>query len=282
MKKILVPVDFSKDSKRALRFGAELAAKSGAVIDILHANTTAAYLPLMPEYYSTEVAEMTTYEEGVAADVEDLKTSLKAYKKFENLDIQMRIEEGFLHTSINAAIEADNCDLVVMGTKGATGATEFFVGSNTEKVIRTAKCPVLVVPNRYGEFKLQTVVLASTLRPDQGIAFVELAKFQQYFNFEVKVLYLNDPAMFGTMAELEQAVDNFSKSAGLQNVEIYRSSSTFNEDQAILMFAKEVQADMIAMATHQRQGLSHMMFGSLTEDTANHSEIPVLCIPITK
>jgi nucleotide-binding universal stress UspA family protein len=167
-----------------------------------------------------------------------------------------------------------------MGTKGASGATEFFVGSNTEKVIRTAECPVLAVPEGSGNFDLRNVVFATTLRPDQTKAFEYLAGWQTTFPFAVKVIYLNNPAGFDNNAQIEKSVADFAAKTWLKNITTFVSGNTFNEEASILQFAAEQKADIVAMATHQRKGLSHLLFGSLTEDTVNHSGIPVLCIPM--
>lgn len=62
---------------------------------------------------------------------------------------------------------------------------------------------------------------------------------------------------------------------------IYKTETfTLNEEQVIFDFAKEKQADLIVMDTHQRRGLAHILLGSLTEDAINHAAIPVLAIPI--
>ncbi len=282
MKKILVPTDFSKNSKKALRFAAEIAAKAGANLEILHVNTAAAYAPVMPEYYTVQFSDLEDYAESAADDLRLVKRDLTDLKKFADIEIETRVEEGFLYSTLNRIEKEDGCDLLVMGTKGATGATEFFVGSNTEKVIRTADCPVLVVPDNAKDFKIKTVVLATTLRPDQAIAFKTLAEWQKYFNFEVKILYLNNPGGFDSMKEIEAAADEFRKNSGVKNADLFTSVNTFNEEKTILQFSNEAEADLIVMATHQRRGIPHLMFGSLAEDTANHSEIPVLCIQILK
>ncbi|MCK6691653.1 MAG: universal stress protein, partial [Thermoanaerobaculia bacterium] len=108
-----------------------------------------------------------------------------------------------------------------MGTKGATGATEFFVGSNTEKVIRTSPCPVLAVPENSGEFELKTVVIPTTLRKGQEIVFQAVAEWQKYYPFEVKVLYLNNPAGFDTNEEIEKNAHAFAEKAGLKKVKSF-------------------------------------------------------------
>jgi nucleotide-binding universal stress UspA family protein len=77
--------------------------------------------------------------------------------------------------------------------------------------------------------------------------------------------------------------DELVAEAGLKNVEIFMGEqNVFDEENAILDFARTQNADLIVMATHQRKGLAHLFLGSITEDTVNHSDIPVLAIPIKK
>jgi nucleotide-binding universal stress UspA family protein len=281
MKKILVPTDFSNNSKQALQVAAALAARFNAQLEILHTNTAIAYAPVLPEYGGATQYELDDYYEMATSELYNLKTELTSQPGYNNLRIETRIEEGFLHSSIRRVCEDDQVDLVVMGTKGATGAVEFFVGSNTEKVIRTAICPVLAIPeSNHSDFNVKKVVLATTLKADQAIAFKTLAAWQQVFPFEVQVLYLNNPAGFDTNEQIETVAAQMATQWGLKHVSAHVSSNTFNEESSILQFAREQEASMIVMATHQRQGLSHLLFGSLTEDTVNHSDMPVLSIPI--
>jgi nucleotide-binding universal stress UspA family protein len=282
MKKILVPTDFSTNSIRALRYAAEIAAQNDASIEILNVNTNAIYTAVMPEYYEVKYAEFEDYVELVIDDLNALKKDITDLKVFEDLEISVRVEEGELHTTLNFTAENDHCDLIIMGSMGATGATEFFVGSNAEKVIRTATCPVLVVPALAKDFKLKTVVLATTLRTDQMIAFVTLAAWQKYFDFDVKILYLNNPNDFETKDEIGDAAKEYCKVSGLKNTVLSTNLNTFNEQKKILQFAEKNKADLIVMATHQRQGISHLLFGSMTENEANHSKIPILCVPMFK
>lgn len=280
MKKILVPTDFSSNSKHALKVAAFLAQKVKGRLEILHANTAVAYAPPLPDYYVPEAYDMSEYYDNAAEELYTLKRELGSSGEYDDVKIETVVEEGFLFSTVRRIAEEDRADLVVMGTKGATGATEFFVGSNTEKVIRTAPCPVLAVPENSGEFQLKTVLLPTTLRKDQKLVFQYLAEWQKLFHFEVKVLYLNNPGGFDSNEDIEKAVKTFAEEAGLKKVTPFVSGNTFNEEATILQFAGLEHADLIAMGTHQRQGLSHLLFGSLTEDTANHSDIPVLSVPI--
>lgn len=280
MKKILVPVDFSDNSKHALRVGAAIAVKYGALLEVIHVNTAIAYAPAMPEYPGLGSFDMTEYYDTVADEFRQLKKELDADAALAGLQIETRVEEGLLYSSLRRIAEEDEIGLIVMGTKGASGALEFFVGSNTEKVIRTAPCAVLAIPEKSGDFNPKTVVLATTLDEDQFAAFLQLAGWQKRWPFNVKMLYLNNPGLFGSDKEIEDAATGFARRSGLHNVTKYGSGATFNEEASIVQFAQKEGADLIVMATHQRKGLSHLLFGSLTEDTANHSPIPVLSIPV--
>jgi len=279
MQRILLPTDFSENASHALRVAATLATKVKAKLELIHINTAVAYSPPLPEYYGGDLYDTTEYYETAARELHNIKKEITESPDFAGLEMETRIEEGFLFSSVRRIAEEDKVDLVVMGTKGASGVNEFFIGSNTEKVIRTAPCAVLTVPEKSGEFNPKVVVMPTTLRKDQAPAFEWIAQLQKVFPLKVKVLYLNNPADLDDDKEIEKTVQGFADAAGLRDVETFGSTSTFNEESAILSFAQEQKADLIAMVTHQRKGLSHLLFGSLTEDAANHSDIPVLSIP---
>lgn len=282
MKKILVPTDFSPNSKNALHIAAEIAVKNGAAIELLHANVATIYSMPLSEYAMTEdYGTDQEYDESAARALEKMKFELYDNPAFAKLKVDIRVEEGYLHSCIRNVAAEDGVDLVVMGTKGASGMQEFLVGSNTEKVIRTAPCPVLAIPEGIKNFELKMVLLPSTLKDDQKSIFRYLAAWQKNFGFNVKVLYLNNPAGFPTDGSAEARKNRLSEAAGLVKPEVIVAMGSFFEDSTILSVADQYDVDMIAMATHQRHGLSHVFFGSVTENTVNHSNIPVLAVPVT-
>lgn len=282
MKKILVPIDFSPNSKNALRIAAAIAAKNGARVELLHANVTTIYTAPLSEYVTaSDYGDDQEYDESAASALEQMKLELLGVPAFAKLKVDVRVEEGFLHNCIHNVAKEDHVDLVVMGTKGASGLHEFLVGSNTEKVIRTAPCPVLAVPQGVEKLELKTVLLPSTLKDDQRGIFRYLAEWQKVFGFNIKVLYLNNPSGFPTDGSAEARKNRLAEMTGLSKPEVIMTMETFFEDDAILSMADQYDANMIAMATHQRRGLSHVFFGSVTENTVNHSNIPVLAVPVS-
>ncbi len=282
MKKILVPIDFSQGAKNALLVAAEIAYKSGATLEMLHVNLAAIYSAPFSEYVAVSeyMVEDRQYDESAASGLEKLKMELLAMPAYSNLDVKTRVEEGYLHATVRNVVNEDDVDLIVMGTKGSAGMGEFLVGSNTEKVIRTAPCPVLAVPENTQHFDPKMVLLPTTLKSDQAGVFSYLASWEKIFDFLVKVLYLNNPSGLPTDGSAEAQKNRLAEAAGLNKTEVIITSGTFFEDSSIIMAADVCNADLIVMATHQRKGLSHFLFGSITEDTVNHSHIPVLAVPV--
>jgi nucleotide-binding universal stress UspA family protein len=282
MKKILVPVDFSSNSRNALNVAAQIAQKTNAQLELLHVNLAAIYSAPFSEYASAGgfVREDGQYDETATSELEKVKLELLSRPGFDKLNISIRVDDGYLHSSIRNVVTEDDVDLVVMGTKGASGVSEFLVGSNTEKVIRTAPCPVLAVPEQVETFDPKMVLMPSTLKNDQASAFRTLAAWEKHYGFHVKVLYLNNPSGVATDGSAEALKNRFAEAAGLKKTDVIITSGTLFEDNAILVAADMCNAGLIVMATHQRQGLSHWLFGSITEDTVNHSHVPVLAIPV--
>ena len=282
MKKILVPVDFSPNSMNALHVAAEIAHKSGAVLEMLHVNIAAIYSTPLSEYVvvSKFEGDDQQYDDTAVSKLEKLKMELLADPTYANLNIQIRVEEGYLHSAVRNVAQDDAVDLVVMGTKGTSGMNEFLVGSNTEKVIRTSPCPVLAVPEGTQTFAPKIALLPSTLKDDQLNVFKYVAGWEKLFKFHTRVLYLNNVRNLPTDGSAEAQKNRLAEASGLKHTDVILTHETFFEDNAILSTADQFKADMIVMGTHQRHGLSHILFGSITEDTVNHSHIPVLAVPI--
>lgn len=283
MKKILVPVDFSENAENALFVAAEVARKSGAALELLHVNVASVYAAPLSEFSpaSGYTIEDNNYDESAGTGLERIRTELLGNPEYAGLSIQTRVGDGYLHSTIKNVAEEDDVDLVVMGTKGASGLNEFLLGSNTEKVIRTSPCPVLAVPAGAEKFIPKTVLLPTTLKDDQLTTFRFLAEWQKIFGFNVQVLYMNNPSSLESDSSAEDLKNTLAKKAGLHVSEAIITTESFFEDTTILGFSDQIKADLIVMATHQRKGISHVVFGSITEDTVNHSLVPVLAVPVS-
>ena len=281
MKTILVPTDLSEYAKNALRVAAQLATKTKSEIVLLNVNEQVVYANPLGDYYTYDNAMDEEYQQAAVDALNKSIDDLKADGILVGVPVQTSIESGPMLAVIETTIKEKDIDLVIMGTHGATGMEEFVVGSNTQKVIRKATCPVLSIPLAFAKTTIDTIVFPTTLKDDQAPAFKKLAEFQELFHSSINLLYMNDPANLGDDKSVDARVNELADAVGLENIEIFSTKeNVFNEEDAILKFATEQKADLIAMGTHQRKGLSHLIFGSITESTLNHANIPVLSIPL--
>ena len=157
MKRILVPTDFSEFAYYAAEVAAGIAKKTGARVFLLHAID-------MPSYSRNDsFSEVPDTMEGIFL----LKRAKQEFEKlinqpfFEGVEVAEVLQWENVYDTITEKAKEFEIDLIVMGSRGSSGAQEFLVGSNTEKIIRTAYCPVLTIKERITDFNPKNVVFAS-------------------------------------------------------------------------------------------------------------------------
>jgi len=268
MKTILVPIDFSQCSKNALKAAVQIAEKTKASIELVH-----------------------IYERPVIGFV-DLNidhTKNKKIRKKINLDMKdlvakysdkgIKISTNVLNDiSISDVLDEPkykNVDMVVMGSQGTTGLKELFIGSNTEKIVRKAKCPVLCLKEDIDVFKIEKVVLASNFYKELELIFPEIDSFLSIFKPHYHLLKVCTPNNFETTRYSRDSMQSFADRFKLKNytIDVYNDNHV---ESGILNFSKEIEADAIIIATHGRLGVEHFINGSLAEDVVNHAVTPVL------
>jgi nucleotide-binding universal stress UspA family protein len=183
--------------------------------------------------------------------------------------VSFSIEQGPVAPVIRQFADDKKPDLLVMGTHGAKGLKEFFVGSNTEKMVRFANVPVFAVRKSVSMSSIKNILYPTALQLNQRDFMKKLKELQQFFGAKLHVLHVNTPSRFVSDEELEE----FAKHYKLTNFTLNLRSNRFEED-GILAFAKGKKMDLIAMNTHGRRGISHLVSGSIAEDVVNHITCP--------
>ena len=277
MKTIIVPVDFSEHSEFALKAAASLAKKKGDHIIALHMlDIQADYISESPSYLQERTAFLYKLAE------KNFRSFLKkGYLK--EVKVTPIIKHFKVFSEINEVAKEENADLIFMGSHGATGMKELFVGSNTEKVIRFSEIPVLVIKNDLTNFDFGDVVYATDFSKESIEAYIRIKSIVEEFQGKIHILYINTPYEgFKTSSEMENLATSFFKIAE-GNAEKIKEVNFFSDtsvEKGILNFANFLGADLIALSTHGRKGLSHLFKGSLSEDIANHSALPILTVKI--
>jgi len=262
---ILVPYDFSECATDALRVAAKLARRTGAWIDVVH-------LYEQKTDFHTENQRVRDEIEARLEQVPDLPF-LKGIELKKFMLRQMGVTEIFKNERLQKA------DLVVMGTHGATGIRGGIVGSNTQRIVRQAPMPVLVIKHRIEDFDVKDLVYASNFTPQDVDKFDAFSPFIELFDPRIHLVKVNTPRSFERSDDSNKAIDTFLQRYDLKKY----TASVYNDlsiEEGILNFAKGIDADLIAMATHGRTGFFHVVNGSLTEDIVNRTSFPVLSVKL--
>lgn len=282
MKKILVPTDFSKISINAVEVAVEIAKKSNAEITLLH---------VVEEASSSSFSVTGEWQKEGWADklytvklLEKSKAQLEKLvldPKFEAVKITGELRVGNAFHGMRTIITENKVDLVVMGTSGRSGAVDTVIGTNTERVVRHAKCPVLSINKKPSRVDFKNIVYATAMHKDEEIFSRMVKKTQALYNSTVHLVRINTPGDFQRDYVVKDYMEKFAKKLGLRNYTV----NVFNditEEDGIIYFAETIDADMIAMATHGRTGFAHVLAGSIAEDVVGHAKRPVLTFVVKR
>ncbi|WP_109299421.1 universal stress protein [Aquimarina sp. AU474] len=278
MKKILVPIDFSKYSEYALKVAADIAKQQEAEILVLHMLGLSEAILTKDE--SQETAEAIYYmklaERGFISFLD--KEYLKGIKIAET------VRNYKIFSEINDVAKENQVDLIVMGSHGSSGLSEIFVGSNTEKVVRTSDVPVLVIKDHIDEFIIKEAIFACDFKMDNIRPYLNALRLFEFFNANVNLLYVNLPGeRFKSSNQIEDRIMEFifkADSGNLENFDKVKIRSDFSVESGVFNYSQKINADVIALSTHGRRGLSHFFNGSIGEDIANHANKPVITFKI--
>ena len=276
MKKILVPVDFSKTSIIALEAAFDIAKKDGADIIVLHVveEATSDSYRISGEWKSQNWEDkIFTYRllEKAKAQLEKLVLE----PRFNAVKLVGELRLGNPFHGMNSIISAHKVDLIVMGTKGHTKLEEMIIGTNTQKVVRHAHCPVLTVHKKPNSSSYKDIVYATMMSKDEEVFSRIVKRTQKLYDSTIHLVRINTPGDFQRDKEVKAYMEKFAKKLQLKNytLNVYNDVSA---EEGIINFAESINGDMIALATHGRTGLAHMMAGSIAENVVGSMSKPVL------
>ncbi len=276
LKKILIPIDFSETSLLAIEHAAFAAQLYKADLVLLH---------VVEKYW--EKFSVITPEIQVDVPV-DFMESIE--KKLEEMAGDIRSKYGVKSDCITAVgsifsevmniSKEKEVDLIVMGTHGASGIAEFFIGSNTYKVVTKAPCPVLSVQGTTTKFGYKDILLPidDSMHSRQKVNHaVVLAK---QFASKIHVLGLPDKDFDEVEMKVFEVkltqIQEYAHKCGV----LCDKASVIGTNQAkmTLDYANSHQTDLIVIMTDQEESITGRLLGTYAQQVVNHSKIPVMSI----
>ena len=273
-KKILVPIDFSSESANAVDTAASLAKNEGSEMILLN---------VIEDPYTNVFKTMggggfddprdSTFVVELKRRIEEKLQSLVENLNKAGVSASFQIKIGNVFGTISAYIDEVSADLIIMGSKGASGLDEVLVGSITEKVVKYVHCPVITVKDKVDLNHINSIVYPTDLKEEQEKVLNDIKVLQKKHNAHLHLVKVYD-SDFITRKEVEERMKKF---AGHFKLEDYSITAIKHPDEAeaILQFAENNQADMIAMATHFRRGLEVLFNTRISKNVVNHAKRPI-------
>ncbi len=271
MKKILVPCDFSEQAVNAFRFAIDIAGQSKGEVHLVHVIE----LPVM---HDSVLMPVMSFEEALLKELRE-----KAEKEFKKLTNKYGGNSKIISTVIFGTpsrmitdyVAEYAIDLVVMGTKGASGVKEVLIGSNAEKVVRRSPVPVIAIKKYVKASSIKNIVFPNTLDTEaQEDLVMKVKALQNFFKAQIHIVWINTPTNFTPDRITTTRLNTFAKRFMFKDVTVSVYNDPF-EESGIINYAHAINADMIAMGTRGRKGLAHVLSGSVAEDVVNHVECPI-------
>ena len=277
MKKILFPTDFSPAADHAFVYALKLAQKTGASITTIHCYELPAFkgshLPhtIRKVYESMNLEEFENYKDNIP----HLRQMAEQFG-LQNIPLDHVLKEGEATYNILKLAKKENVDMVVMGTTGATGLKEIFVGSVAAEIMENAPCPVLAIPKEATfDGKLDRIAFATDYKTEEKTALNWLRNWPAIDGADIFCVHVD----LEHTEDLAHKMDRFS--ADFKGYEKLHFEVIDHSDfeKAITAFLGEKEIDMLAMVSHRRRFLKELFQYSFTKAMAYHLSTPILAIP---
>ena len=272
MKNILVPTDFSECAGYALDAAVQFARRFHATI---HLYTR---LPIPGNWDIMTDREKLAFPEAFQYVTDTQSKFAGILKKYPDLTIQINYAGGNLAKGLNEYANLHNIDLILIGSHGAGGKSEYFLGSNAQRIVRCVHCPVLVIKNRLEDINFERVVFASGFNENDRAPFLKFKELVRPFLPEIHLVAIHTHSFFDPPYMVSKAaMEEFKDLCAPFHCEthIYRD---LNIDRGIRGFANDIGAKLICISNHFRHPLKRMLIGSNVEALVNHADQPVLSI----
>jgi nucleotide-binding universal stress UspA family protein len=270
MKTIIVPLDFSEESKNGLDMALMLANKTGANIQMVH-----------------------VIERNADEDASLMKEEYQIYKlKFEDIIKTCReknnlkcgldyvITKGKLFRDITEMAEKREDAVIVLSTHGSSGFEELFIGGNAYKITSHSRNPVITVRKRNISANINTIVLPLDITFETREKVPYTVKLAKLFKSKIHIITVRSSNLKSIQNKLQKYAQQVASFVDYHDIQFkIEHLHGRNLTDVILEYSKLVDADLISIMTEQEKSVSNILLGNYAHQMINKSNIPVLVMP---
>jgi nucleotide-binding universal stress UspA family protein len=299
VRKILVPVDFSKPSIAAIDYATRVATRLGAELNLIHV-----FEPQCPLVAMNAMPLCLPDPEARLRVRTDLETTAKRHEIPLRAE-HIHVKEGRPFEEICRVARTIDVDLIIIPTRGNTGLKHLVLGSTAERVIRHSPCPVLVlkagsetgrngklpaasitfrkiiVPTDFSDCSMKGLAYAKNLAHefDSTVVLLHSVHFRYYVASDEYARYDFPLLMQQVEKAAQRQMHELVKHTDWKGVKVEPTVEIGHAGQQICDRAQDRRADLIVTATHGLTGLKHALIGSTAEFVVRHAHCPVLVVP---
>lgn len=273
MNQIVVAVDFSKSSTHALEFAISIANKMKASILMVW------------------VDKLESREAGLSRESRENKIEVKS--RFENLinhykerftgeKLEYKLRKGKIYNEITTQARNNNADLIIAGAHGISGFEEYWIGSNSYKIVSFASCPVITIRSDFTfQDNINKIVLPIDNTSDSLQKVSNAIELAHYFKSEIHLIGLYSVSIKTLQRKIDKKIELIQKELKEKGVKCKTNFfSTVNITNSIINYAEENKADLIIIMTEQKRASSDILLGPCAQRIVNYSPIPIMSVHI--
>ena len=270
MRTILYPTDFSDNSHQAFPYALDVAYLFNAKLILFNSYTT--------PYSKSNV--LVSLQEKLKKESENelnkLRDEALSMSKYEKLEIEIYTCQGEFVSSISKVARQLSADCIVMGTKGASGIKEMFIGSNTLEVIHLAHCPVLVIPEKADNAKVNQIAMATDLRPLKNTEQLDpLFKMAEICRASIEFVHIIRPEDAESLESKTKQAILIDEMAGEIKTSFHFTTNTDIID-GLSEYITNRAPGMIGMLSRKHSLFERIFTKSITNKLSFRTEIPLL------
>ncbi|MCX7551735.1 universal stress protein [Xanthomarina sp. F2636L] len=278
MKNVLLPTDFSENSWNAIKYALDFHEKIECNFFLLHVNRLSHAAISHAPYLPTQEVIEDVYTKPAKMQLDNMLKRIIGYKPQSKKHKFYTISDyNFFVESIREHVEEKNIDLIVMGTKGASGLRKVIVGSNAGDVITKVACSTLVVPENASFKKIEEIAFPTDFSLQYNINTLEpILKIVQDNQAALRVVHISKRQTDlnrDQMQNKELLEDYFHA-----NPHSFHFLTNKKVEKAVQCFVESRDVDMITMIGKNLNYFQQILFHSKVEEISYHINIPFLVL----
>ena len=278
MKAILLPTDFSENSWNAIVYALNFLEKCSCNFYLLHVNRINNLVDSDSPYIPDKETIENLYVKSSKIKLKEiLKRIVKELPNNEKHKFYTLTDYNFFIESIRKHVNEKKINMIIMGTKGASGLKEYIVGSNTGDVITKVKCTTLVVPEESSFTPLKEIAFPTDYTMDYDIQMLQpILDILEIPDTSLRMLHINKK---NTKLNIDQQANKDLLNDYFENYNFsFHFLSNTKVEDAIQCFVESRGIDMMIMIAKNLNYFQQILFHSKIEKISYHTNVPFLVL----